>query len=126
MPIGAEFGEIAGLDGKVGEEVEHRATEAGVDEVRCDVAHRHHHESALVHPRVRDLERRDVGDEVAVHQQVEVEGSGTPVHDALALAGRFEPMEECEEFGGAERGLGQERGVEVRALFSGPPTGAVS
>ena len=56
--MGGEDGQIAGLDEKLREEVAHRATEAGVDEIRRDVAHRHHHEPALVHPRVWDLERQ--------------------------------------------------------------------
>ena len=90
-----------------------------MDEVGRDVAHRHHHESALVHPRVRDLERRGVGDEIAVHQQIEIEGPRTPVNDALALAGRLEPMEQREDVGGVEGGLGQDGRVEVRALMLG-------
>jgi hypothetical protein len=111
-----QFGQVAGLGGEIAEQVEHRAPEAGMDEVRREVAHGHHHESALVHARVGDLQRVGVGDEVAVYEQVEVEGAWAPVHDALAFAVGFDSMEQVENVGGLERGVGGERGVEIGAL----------
>ncbi len=44
------------------------------------------HESALVLARVGHLQRRHVGDQVAVHEQIEIERARAPVDGALAFA----------------------------------------
>jgi hypothetical protein len=126
VPGGGEFGQVAGFDGEVGEEVEHRPPEAGVDEVRCDVAHGDHHESALVHPGVGNLQRGDVGDEIAVHEEIEVERARAPVHDALAFAVGFDPVQQREDVGGVEVVSAMSAALRYGPWFSGPPTGAVS
>jgi len=111
-----EFREVPGLGGQLGEEIAHRAAQAGVEEVGVQIAHRHHHESTLVHARVRDVQPGFVGDQITVHEQVEIEGTGTPVLDTTALAAGLDPVEKGEQLGGGEGGITWTRSPETEEV----------
>ena len=54
MPIVVDRGQITRLDGQVVEQIAHCPAEPGMDQIRCDVAHRDEHEPSLVLPHETD------------------------------------------------------------------------
>lgn len=82
----------------------------------CDFRQGRENEPALVVPGVRQREQRIVDVDVVIDDQVDVEGTRSPVHHSLAQCERFDVSAPAQQCIGVERGVEGDDHVEVCVL----------
>ncbi len=83
---------------------------------RREVGQRHQHKAPLPHPRVGDLQTREINDQVVDEQDIDVESAGAPAHRAGPARQRLGPLSGRQQFERSGRGLQFSDHVEVGAL----------
>jgi len=101
--LGADDGIGFGIGGLIEQQLRYGASGAGIAEMGRDLAEGNKNEGALIETWVRDFEAGDGENEIAVEEDIEVEGARAAGGRGAAVAAEF-------NFNGEERAEQSERG----------------
>lgn len=110
---------LAGVEAERGKKVSNRAAGAGIVKVGCDLVERNEDEGALGKARMRDFESGLTEHEIAIENEIEIEGAravGDGV-EAVAPEFLFDGKECAEELKWRERGFKRGGGIEEARLI---------